>query len=165
MRRNTKNPGPGAYDPVHFDKEPSFTMRSRTKILSESQNTPGVGSYNIEHHVPGSRAGGITMHKRSGVKRSDLQRSPGPGDYDLSKSTYYFGHGSSGFSLAKRTRLDYKDTYQAGPGSYNIASDCRKDQPAYSLKSRVKLPEMATSTPGPCGYNPYNSTYRSASCS
>ncbi|CAL6045965.1 SHIPPO_1-like protein [Hexamita inflata] len=149
-----QNPGPGAYDPnVPIENARRFTFAGRTKLLSNMSDTPGVGAYHIETALSSSPHSGTGMKPLTNKKRVNNDLQPGPAQYDSDKFRKFLGHSTSAFSFRSRTKTTADKETRISPAQYNV-DQLRDRGPAFSLKSRITLPELKNSGPGPASIYP-----------
>lgn len=150
------NPGPGAYKPentgtmkVNYEAAPAYTFGSRHKYFG-LDNTPAPNCYSL----PGmtgktvqsvkKQAPIFTMTGRSkrGGFDEDLQKTPGPGAYNVVKPGTYKNEPPH-FSMIARNEMPGDSTQKPGPGKYSPEKVWMHKQqaPGYSFGIRHSMYE------------------------
>ena len=145
-------PGPGAYIiPSLFPKGFKYSIGHDSLENKFISTTPGPGSYKT---LTKSRSCLYTFGLKP--KKKEIEKSPGPGDYDLRKnedlvkSSYIFGKAKRLLSSINA----FKQLIPA-PGDYKLNSNPIKIRnPKYSFgKENRKYFEIKKLDPGPGSYN------------
>ena len=112
-------PGPAKYNIIKKtgEESPHYSMRLKTKIIKDSLNPPGVGSYHIEksnvlRHNPTWKIG--TEPKIKSLKY--YKNTPGVGTYTINSNRNF--KPKFGYTKQKREYLTINN--YPGPGAYHI---------------------------------------------
>jgi hypothetical protein len=145
--KNVEHPGPGSYsnNAITTSKSVVFGAASRMIGQNTSLNLPGPGNYEI----PSLMSEGPKYSLRGRCKVMEKTYSPGPGQYEVRKSTESALVHS--FTRERRSLSSEKlGLHVPGPGQYHI-----KEEPSQGIKfgtdERVKT--AASPVPGPGAYN------------
>ncbi|XP_067948997.1 ciliary microtubule associated protein 1A-like [Watersipora subatra] len=141
-------PGPGTYDlrgKCLSESAPAFSFGTRPKGR-QVDTAPGPNIYSLPPIVGNkpinkSSAPQYTMVSRSlvGGFSEDLQKTPGPGAYDLSKMTDKFKTKAPVYSITSRTYMPEDATIKPGPGAHSVENSSHvvgQRNPAYSFGLR-----------------------------
>lgn len=147
-KNNSKTPGPGEYKPEQrnvmegvFSRSPSYTFGLRHRGRS-TDNTPAPNVYSL----PGmlgktvqsskSQAPCYTLTGRSkiGSFHEDLQKTPGPGNYNIVSAGKYKQE-SPHYSMLGRNVMPGDSTNKPGPGAHKpeMVKLNRPQAPGYSF--------------------------------
>ncbi|CAM6017983.1 unnamed protein product [Sphagnum balticum] len=143
--------GPGTYDIFEGlnKRGPVYSFGIRGTYKAARSEGPGPGAYDsVSTCFTKTAAPSFSMGGR--CKSNYNTNSPGPGTYDIARST------RSAYMNVSNTSTSSK-SMTPGPGAYNI--DCynnvvHSSAPAYSLTSKAThLKSEQDSTPGPGAYS------------
>lgn len=124
-----KTPGPGAYSPEKAGRSashhaPEHTFGSRTKGYTFDKS-PAPNNYSIPTTLGGRSCVKpskpvYSMRGRNTMGRydEDLQKTPGPGSYDVVDPAIY-KHKSPMYSITGRNQLPCDSTRKPGPGQHS----------------------------------------------
>ena len=130
-KNNFNTPGPGNYKPedkkvmeVAFNKQPAYTFGSRHKYRG-SDNTPAPNYYTlpgmlcktIQSSKQQAPAYTLTGRSKIGSFHEDLQKTPGPGNYNIVAPSKYKTE-QPHYSMLGRNVMPGDSTLKPGPGSH-----------------------------------------------
>lgn len=125
-------PGPGTYQPeeqkvmtVAFNKPPAYSFGSRHAFRG-TDNTPAPNNYSlpgmlgktVQSSKKQAPCFSLTGRSKIGSFHEDLQRTPGPGNYNI-VSTGKYKHEPPHFSMTARNNMPGDSTTKPGPGTHH----------------------------------------------
>eukprot|EP01137_Pigoraptor_chileana_P015094 Opistho-2@70605 len=136
---DTSVPGPGQYHISRENTAKSFSIRGRTRLPSDSDNTPGPAAYVPERYRPASPSASI----RSRIPQKSVgYDSPGP-KYDTRPPSAH-----NGPSLKGRTEYTGGRSTSPSPADYRPEA-YRPSSPSPSIRSRIPVKNNGYDSPGP----------------
>ena len=122
-------PGPGAYAPegtgnIAKPKAPAYSISGR-HALRRTDNGPGPNTYSVPSMIGKTPIGGkasapaasISGRNKIGSFHEDLQKTPGPGAYNLVDTNHYKDK-LPAYSLVGRNIMPGDSTTKPGPGAH-----------------------------------------------
>eukprot|EP00040_Diaphanoeca_grandis_P005565 m.33438 g.33438 ORF g.33438 m.33438 type:complete len:232 (-) comp16820_c0_seq2:51-746(-) len=159
MRDQRVSPGPKYAIAQHLNNTGTFPGRSstfgnKTKDFTP-KGSPGAAAYNITNNKPGKTQPAYTMRPKPNIQKVSV--TPAPNVYELQSLT-----GKSVVDSRKSSKAAWSMTGRSdvgsftevkaktpGPAKYMInAQPTKRQQPAYSMGKRIKMPQSNTVTPG-----------------
>lgn len=163
-RSNIKNqiyvPGVGQYN---LDKNssngPKYTIRPKTKELTNSTICPGPGNYNPNFNIEHKSSERYTLRPKTGEVKSN-KIVPGPGQYTIRNDKSDMKQPSYIFGKDKKNQLENNTSkLTPGPGNYNIDSynSSLAQPPKYTFGKEDRAAQNSSmnsraKTPGPGQY-------------
>jgi hypothetical protein len=139
MRRKSKiadqSRGPGSYNPCLISTSaPAYSMGSRFKAKDNELWQRGPGSYDLGEP---KRGPSFSLGVRDSAKPNNQPPIPGPGAYNIDKSTF-IKNSAPAYSMGGKKSINNSIFQSPGPGAYNIDNAPKNNSgPTYSMNLRI----------------------------